>query len=86
LGFDLERVYSVSSPKRKAEIVMDLKKNYRRVVMIGDGLNDIYALRAADVGVLTLQQDTRPPPQLLSAADRVIRNINELPEIVRRLS
>ncbi|RQW77456.1 MAG: HAD family hydrolase [Methanothrix sp.] len=85
LGFDLERVYSVTSPKRKAEIVMELKKNYSRVVMIGDGLNDIYALRAADVGVLTLQQDTRPPPQLLSAADKVIRNINELPEIVRRL-
>jgi Cu+-exporting ATPase len=85
LGFDLERVYSVTSPKRKAEIVMGLKKDYSRVVMIGDGLNDIYALRAADVGVLTLQQDTRPPPQLLSAADKVIRNINELPEIVRRL-
>jgi soluble P-type ATPase len=82
-GFDLERVYPVSSPKRKAEIVAGLKRNYRRVLMVGDGLNDIYALRAADIGVLTLQQDTRPPQQLLSAADKVIWDIKELPEIVR---
>lgn len=82
-GFDLRRVYPVSSPKRKAEIVTDLKRDYRRVVMVGDGLNDIYALRAADLGVLTLQQDSRPPPQLLSAADKVIWDIRELPGIMR---
>jgi len=82
-GFDLGRFYPVSSPKRKAEIVKDLKRDYRRVVMVGDGLNDIYALRAADLGVLTLQQDTRPPQQLLCAADKVIRDLRELPGIIR---
>jgi soluble P-type ATPase len=81
-GIDLERVYPVASPRRKQEIVADLKKKYRRVVMVGDGLNDLYALLEADLGVLTVQQDTRPALKLCQAADRVIMNIQELPKIV----
>lgn len=82
LGIDLSRVYPVSSPLRKKEIVVNLKSQYRRVVMVGDGLNDLYALRAADLGILTVQQDTRPTPMLLEAADEIITNIKELPKIL----
>jgi len=82
-GIDLSRIYSVASPRRKKEIVIDLKKKYRRVMMVGDGLNDLFALREADIGVLTVQQDTRPAPKLRQAADEIIKNIQELPEIVK---
>ncbi|MDD4162764.1 MAG: HAD family hydrolase [Methanothrix sp.] len=82
LGIELSRVYPVSSPQRKKEIIMDLKKQYRRVVMVGDGLNDLYALRAADLGILTVQQDTRPTLKLIKAADEIITNIKELPKIL----
>jgi soluble P-type ATPase len=82
LGIDLSRVYPVSSPLRKKEIIVDLKSQYRRVVMVGDGLNDLYALRAADIGILTVQQDTRPTLTLLLAADEIITNIKELPKIL----
>ena len=82
LGLDMSRVYPVSSPRRKKEIIMDLKMQYRRVVMVGDGLNDLYALRAADLGILTVQQDTRPALKLREAADEIITNIKELPKIL----
>jgi Cu+-exporting ATPase len=82
LGIDISRVNPVSSPHRKKEIVENLKKRYRYVVMVGDGLNDIYALRAADLGILTVQQDTRPTQRLLSAADKIITDITELPKVL----
>lgn len=82
LGIDLSRVYPVSGPMKKKEIILNLKSQYKRVVMIGDGLNDIYALRAADLGILTVQQDTRPPTKLRVAADKIIKNIQELPKIL----
>jgi soluble P-type ATPase len=81
-GIDLKRVYPVASPRRKQEIVADLKKEYRRVVMVGDGLNDLYALLEADLGVLTVQQDTHPALKLCQAADRIIMDIQELPKIL----
>ena len=82
LGIDLSRVYPVSGPMQKKEIIVDLKSQYSRVVMIGDGLNDLHALRAADLGILTIQQDTRPTLKLRQAADKIITNIKELPEIL----
>ncbi len=83
LGIDLKRVHPVCSPKRKKMIVSDLKSKYQRVAMVGDGLNDIYAFRAADLGVLTIQQDTRPAASLREAADVVINDIKDLPETLK---
>ncbi|MBN1323115.1 MAG: HAD family hydrolase [Methanotrichaceae archaeon] len=86
-GISMDRIHPISTPLRKAEIVSSLKESYDLVVMVGDGLNDIYALEAADIGILTIQQDTRPCSDLIDAADRVIRDIGELPAILRdRLS
>jgi len=78
-----ERIFSASSPKRKQEIILMLKKKYKCVVMVGDGLNDIFALQSSDLGILTLQQDTRQAPRLFKAADVVIWDIKELPEILK---
>ena len=86
LGISLCQIYPVSSPIKKKEIVEDLKKRYSRVIMVGDGLNDIYALQSADLGVLTVQQDTHPAKELLSSADEIIKDIRELPAVVRRNS
>ncbi|MDM7934716.1 MAG: HAD family hydrolase [Methanothrix sp.] len=82
LGIDLKRIHPVASPTRKQEIVEELKERYGRVVMVGDGLNDLYALKAADLGILTVQQDSNPSLRLRQAADRIISDIRDLPDLL----
>ncbi len=82
-GINPKRMYPASDPRRKREIVIELKGKYDIVVMVGDGLNDLYALEAADLGILSVQQDSRPSSGLFSAADRIMKDIQELPDIMK---
>lgn len=85
-GIGEDRIYPVASPRRKREIVLELKERYCYVVMVGDGLNDIYALEAADFAVLTVQQDSSPSPRLIKAADKIIGNLLELPVALKEFA
>jgi soluble P-type ATPase len=85
-GIDEERIYPVANPMRKRDIVLELKERYRYVVMAGDGLNDIYALEAADFAVLTIQQDSSPSPRLVKSADKIIENLLELPAALKEFA
>jgi Cu+-exporting ATPase len=82
-GISLGNIYAATTPRRKQEIVLGLRERYCRVVMVGDGLNDLYAIGSADLGVLTVQQNSRPPPCLFQAADSVIKDLLELPNLLR---
>ena len=81
----LECVYEISTPKKKEGIVKRLKEQYDRVVMVGDGINDILAFRAADLSVLSIQQTGKCPPLLCEEADIVINDIKEIIGIVENL-
>ena len=81
----LQCVFEISTPKKKEDIVKGLKRQYDKVIMVGDGINDILAMRAADLGVLSIQQTGKCPPMLCEEADVVIRDINEIIGIVERL-
>ena len=81
----LECVYEISTPKKKEEIVKKLKEQYDKVVMVGDGINDILAFRAADLSVLSIQQTGMCPPLLCEEADIVIKDIKEIIGIVENL-
>jgi Cu+-exporting ATPase len=75
-----ENVFGTADTKRKREIVKSLKKNYR-VMMVGNDVNDILALKEADTGVLTLQQDKWVQKKVYDSADFVVKNIREILDI-----
>ncbi len=85
LCIPLENVFCLATTDDKANIVLDLKKKYETILMIGDGMNDIRALKVADLGVVTVQQGDKRPQRLLEAADLVINNIIEVIDIVDSL-
>ncbi|SFM68822.1 HAD family hydrolase [Methanolobus profundi] len=86
LDIPMEYVFPVATTHDKERIVKDLKKSYDNVLMVGDGMNDILALRAADVGILTSQQGDERPQVLMDAADINISNIVDVVDIVKKIS
>ncbi len=75
-----ENIYDTANSRRKKEIVSELKKKYK-VMMVGNSSNDALALEEADVGVLTLQQGETPPEKVHGKADYVIKNIIDILKI-----
>lgn len=47
----IREVYSEMLPKHKAALVDELKRQGKKVAMVGDGINDAPALAAADTGI-----------------------------------
>jgi len=85
LGIPRDRVYGVATPAVKAQIIADLKQEYNRVVMVGDGINDLCAMQAADYAILTEQQPGTRPAELYETAHQVIRHVGEVVPIVKKL-
>jgi Cu+-exporting ATPase len=86
LGIPADHVNGIATPSIKAQIVEDLKGKYDSVVMVGDGINDISALKAADIAILSDQQQCGIKPDVLyCCADHVIKSVSEVVEIVRNL-
>jgi Cu+-exporting ATPase len=84
-GIPRDRVYGVATPSVKAQIVNDLRQEYDRVLMVGDGINDLCAMQNADIAILTIQQPGERPEELFKEADYVVKNVNEVVTIVKEL-
>jgi Cu+-exporting ATPase len=85
LGIPRDRVYGVATPTVKAQIISDLRQEYDKVLMVGDGINDICALRNADIAILTIQQAGDRPEELYAAADYVVKDVSAVLPIVQKL-
>ncbi|WFN35867.1 HAD family hydrolase [Methanomicrobium antiquum] len=84
LGIPHGNVHGVSTPSIKAQIVKDLKEVYENVIMVGDGVNDIAAMKEADIAILTEQQKGKKPKILVEAADYIINDVSEVIEIAKK--
>lgn len=51
LNYHFDTVFSNQSPYDKANAIEQLKKEYKNVVMVGDGVNDTLAMSKADVAI-----------------------------------
>ncbi len=80
-----ERIFAFADPIMKEKVVLELKSRYEKVIMVGDGINDILALRAADVGIMTTQQGDERPGELREAADVVLDDIIKVVDVVKGL-
>lgn len=85
LGIPRDRVYGVATPTVKAQIISDLRQEYDRVLMVGDGINDLCAMRNADIAILTVQQPGDRPEELYKEADYVVKNVGNVVTIVQDL-
>lgn len=86
LGIPRDRVYGVATPTVKAQIVADLQEEYDQVVMVGDGINDLCAMKRADVAILSEQQPGEKPAELYDAAHHIVKNVRDVVEIVKKLA
>ncbi|SDG11971.1 Cu+-exporting ATPase [Methanolobus vulcani] len=85
LSIPMKDVFPVATTHDKERIVKNLKNDHDIVVMVGDGMNDILALRAADIGILTSQQGDERPQVLKDSADIIIGNIIDVVNIIKNM-
>lgn len=76
-----KNVFETANPKRKKEIVANLKKEGYKVMMVGNGPNDILAFEESDLAVLTLEQKEKVSKRVFDSADIIINKICQILDI-----
>lgn len=73
------------SPHQKLDYIVDLQKQGRRVLMVGDGLNDAGALKAADTGIAITENSSAFSPACDGILDaRSLGNLAQYLQFAKR--
>jgi Cu+-exporting ATPase len=75
-----ENIFPTTDTEGKKDIIKKLKEKYE-VMMVGNGPNDILALKESDISVLTLEQNEPVSEKLKNSAKFVINDIIEVLDI-----
>ncbi|WP_409200168.1 HAD family hydrolase [Methanobrevibacter sp. DSM 116169] len=81
LSLDKDNGFPTASTIRKQEIIEELQSKGYKVMMVGDGINDVLAFKSADISVLTLEQFEEVDKKLINTTDYMIHDILEVTEI-----
>jgi Cu+-exporting ATPase len=81
IGLQRENVFETANTQQKKEIVAKIKRDGYKVMMVGNGPNDVLAFEEADLAVLTLEQNEKVSKKVFDAADIVITQICQVLEI-----
>ncbi len=82
LDIDPSHGFPTATPLGKRDIVKSLRKDYDKVVMVGDGQNDYYAFQESDLAILTIAQSLIESDQLISSSDYIVDDLIELLNIL----
>ncbi|MDO5849556.1 MAG: HAD family hydrolase [Methanobrevibacter sp.] len=85
LNIDPNNAFGTVSTRGKREVVKNLQDEDYKVLMVGDGVNDILAFEDADISVLTLEQEEEVSDKLLDKTDFIIYKFSEILDIVDKL-
>ena len=81
IKIDENNAFPTASSRKKCEIVTHLQNEGYKVMMVGDGPNDIMAFKKADISVLTLEQKEEVSSKMYKSADYNINDISGVLEI-----
>jgi len=81
LGIQKKNIFGYASPEDKRALIQHLKQKYQYVLMVGNDKSDIPALEAADLSIVTVQQNV--DEQAIKVADKVISNLSQLMAVIR---
>ncbi len=73
-----DNAFGTVSTRGKCEVVSILKDGGYKVMMVGDGINDLLAFKNADVSVLTVEQKEEVSPKVMDKTDHIIDDIFEV--------
>ena len=83
IGIEEDHILPEAHQHLKRDLVLKLKREGYKVIMVGDGTNDVPAMLESDLSVINLQGG-KVSKKALDTADVKIENIREVVDIVKK--